>query len=166
MAVEPVYAATSDWVADMGDGDGRMRDHSEAMTSALGGAALPFIMPGEGVVARATDEILFGQANVGLRFGNGEFAGRTIGEVAADLRAGIISPDQLPIQFIQREGQRITLNNRSLTALRRAKMDPTVLIDQTGIAEFEKQLMEQLRGSAPSATIRIRAGMPGMSSIE
>ncbi len=45
-AVEPVYAATSDWVADMGDGDGRMRDHSEAMTSALGGAALPFIMPG------------------------------------------------------------------------------------------------------------------------
>ena len=55
MVVEPVYDATSDWVDDMGDGDGRMRDHSEAMTSALGGAALPFIMPGEGAVAQAVE---------------------------------------------------------------------------------------------------------------
>ncbi len=81
-AVEPVYAATSDWVADMGDGDGRMRDHSEAMTGAWGSAALPFIMPGAGAAAgggvRGAIEAELGESLAGQEF----FLHGTTAEVA------------------------------------------------------------------------------------
>lgn len=50
--VEPVR----DWVTDMSDG-GRMRDHSEAMTGALGTVVLTFIMPGEAGGATALREL-------------------------------------------------------------------------------------------------------------
>ena len=46
--VEPV----KDWVTDMSDG-GRMRDHSEAMTGALGTVVLAAIMPGEAAAVEA-----------------------------------------------------------------------------------------------------------------
>ena len=58
VVVEPVYTATSDWVDDMGDGDGRMRDHSEAMTGALGAAVLPIIMPAESVVVEGAPVVV------------------------------------------------------------------------------------------------------------
>ncbi|NJK31963.1 MAG: RHS repeat-associated core domain-containing protein [Deltaproteobacteria bacterium] len=111
-------------------------------------------------------KVLFGQANVGKKFANGPFAGRTIGEVADGLRNGTISPDQLPLDVIIHSGQTITLNNRSLTALRRAGVEPTIIRDRTGIPEFEQQLIDQLRGSKPSDVIRIRAGQPDRSSLE
>ena len=46
-----IYEPTNDWITDMGDGDGRMRDHSEAMVGGLGSLVLIAIMPEEGVVA-------------------------------------------------------------------------------------------------------------------
>ena len=58
MVLEPVDAATSDWVDDMSDGDGRMRDHSEAMTGALGAAVLPIIMPAESVVVEGVPVVV------------------------------------------------------------------------------------------------------------
>ena len=36
-----------------------------------------------------------------------------------------------------RNGQKITLNNRSLLALRRAGMEPKIIIDRTGIKKYE-----------------------------
>ena len=64
--VEPVVASTSDWVEDMGDGDGRMRDHSEAMTGSWGGAALPFLIPGAGPTTRALTTADLGLTNAVL----------------------------------------------------------------------------------------------------
>jgi RHS repeat-associated protein len=110
--------------------------------------------------------VLFGQASVKNTFAHGPFAGRTVGDVASGLRSGTISPDQLPVEFIVRNGQRVALNNRSLLALRRAGMEPTRLIDRTGSPQFENLLNRHLRGASPSEFIRVRGGPRGTSLIE
>ncbi len=107
--------------------------------------------------------IKFGQANVKGVFAHGPHAGKTIGEIAEGLRSGAISPDSLPIDYIVRNGEAVALNNRSLTALRRAGLDPTVTRDLTGNAAAEALLDSHLRGGLPSETIRIRGGPPGTS---
>jgi hypothetical protein len=110
--------------------------------------------------------VKFGQASVKLHFAHGPFAGMSIGAVAMGLRAGRIVPDQLPIEFIVRHGERIALNNRSLLALRRAGLAPTRLIDRTGIPQFEQLLDVHLAGGQPSDWLRVRGGPPGTSRIE
>ena len=87
-------------------------------------------------------------------------------DVANGLRSGKISPDQLPIEFITRNGQQIALNNRSLTALKRAGLEPSKLIDRTGVQRFEQLLDAHLRSGSPSDFIRIRGGPAGTSLIE
>lgn len=122
-------------------------------------------MDGSRAIA-AGNTLRFGQASVRSTFAHGPHAGRTIAEVARGLRSGKISPDTLPVEFIFRNGGRVALNNRSLTALRRAGMQPTKLIDRTGIPSFEKWLDLHLAGGTPSDFIRIRGGPPGTSLIE
>jgi hypothetical protein len=106
--------------------------------------------------------IQFAQKGVSRTFRHGEFAGRTIEEVAAALRSGVIKAEQLPIQTITRDGVTYTLNNRSLLALRQAGLEPTVIQDVTGNAFFEKQLTQrlgELGGSVtPGFTPPIRGG--------
>ena len=122
--------------------------------------------------ARAGD-ILFGQKGVSRTFTSAErgstfdFAGQPISKVAEGLRTGGIDPDQLPIQYIVRDGQRITLNNRSLTALRQAGLSPTRTIDVTGDAVLEARLTTRLAemGGAPADVIRVRGGPVGTSAI-
>jgi RHS repeat-associated protein len=94
--------------------------------------------------AGASGGIRFAQRGVSSTFRHGEFAGRTINDVASGLRSGAISPDQLPIQTITRKGVTYTLNNRSLMALRQAGFEPTVVKDVTGNAYFEAQLTQRL----------------------
>jgi hypothetical protein len=114
----------------------------------------------------AQGPLKFGQATVKSTFAHGPFAGETIGVVAAKLRSGLVSPDQLPVEFIVRNGERVALNNRSLLALRRARMDATVAIDRTAIPQFERLLDRHLAGTQPSDFIRVRGGPPGTSLIE
>ncbi|MGH7966667.1 MAG: RHS repeat-associated core domain-containing protein, partial [Candidatus Binatia bacterium] len=106
--------------------------------------------------------IQFAQRGVSATFRHGEFAGKTVQEVAAGLRSGVIRPEQLPIQVITRNGVTYTLNNRSLLALRQAGLEPTVIRNVTGNAFFERQLTERLTelgGSVPSGfTPVIRGG--------
>lgn len=45
--------------------------------------------------------------------------------MAADLRAGVLHPDQLPIQAFYYEGQLVSANTRSLSALSEAGLLPT-----------------------------------------
>jgi RHS repeat-associated protein len=119
-----------------------------------------------GLECQWADGIYFGQANVGKKFANGKFAGKTIGEVSAGLRSGEIHPDEVPIEYVVRDGKKVTLNNRSLTALRRANMSPTIATDKTGDPSAEVQLDQQLRNTQPSDTIRVRDGAPDRSNIE
>ena len=105
------------------------------------------------------NDVLFGQKGVSQFFSKkGKFKGASIADITGQLKAGSLSPDELPIEYIVRNGQKVTLNNRSLTALSQAGLKPTVLIDKTGNAFLEKQLTERLleMGGSPSSSMFIR----------
>jgi hypothetical protein len=117
--------------------------------------------------------ILFGQKSVSSTFtspsnSSFKYAGDSIADVASGLRSGAIHADELPIQYIARNGQNVALNNRSLLALRRAGVEPTRLIDMTGNAELERRLtgrLAEMGGSASDVT-RVRGGAPNASLFE
>jgi hypothetical protein len=114
----------------------------------------------------ADKAVKFGQSDVAKTFSNGKFKGKTIGEVSEGLKNGSISPNDLPLDYIVRNGDRVTLNNRSLTALRRAGVNPTKLINRTGSKMHERALNRHLSGAEPSDVIRIRGAGKNASSIE
>jgi hypothetical protein len=108
-----------------------------------------------GLVARSTFKIgpsgkpsapLFSQTTASPTFGHGVFAGRTIGDVAADLRAGKIGATQLPIDVVVRNGETIGLNTRSMLTLRRAGIQPGdwTINDMTGVTVIERLLTQRL----------------------
>lgn len=117
---------------------------------------------------------MFGQKSVGRFFTSAEdgsifkFAGQNIADVASGLRSGNISPDELPIQYVVRDGQNIAINNRSLLALRRAGLDPAVTIDVTGDPFAEARITKRLAemGGAPSDTIRVRGAGSNASYLD
>lgn len=82
----------------------------------------------------ATD-VLFGQKRISETFRDvGSDApdyirGRSIYDVADDLKKGILHPDQLPVSYFVHPqiGQRIAESNRTLAALSAAGMKPTIL---------------------------------------
>ncbi|MGH7957248.1 MAG: hypothetical protein ACREH8_09565 [Opitutaceae bacterium] len=124
-------------------------------------------------VAAEKGLIRFSQENVGRTFQGPEtspfkYAGKSIDEVAKGLRSGAIKPSELPVRYIVENGVKIAVDNRSLLALRRAGLEPTVMTDVTGNAALRAQTLarvaEQLNG-VPSSTIRIRGAGPNASSI-
>jgi RHS repeat-associated protein len=117
-------------------------------------------------INQANEQILFGQKSVSACFSEkGTFELKPISEVVQGLKNGTISPESLPIEIIVRNGQKITLNNRSLLALRRAGIAPKLIINRTGIKDYELLLDEHLRGNLPSDIIKIRGGPAGTSLI-
>lgn len=105
------------------------------------------------------NKVYFGQKSVSPNFSSqGTFKGASIQSVADRLASGELSADNLPIEYIVRDGKMITMNNRSLTALSKANMKPTVLIDITGDAANEAKLTQRLSemGGQPSESILIR----------
>lgn len=108
----------------------------------------------------------FGQASVKSTFAHGPHAGKTVGEVAAGIRSGAISPNSLPVEYVIRNGQAVALNNRSLLALRRAGVEPTITRNMTGNSAAEALLNSHLRGGVPSEVIRVRGGPAGTSLID
>jgi hypothetical protein len=104
--------------------------------------------------------IYFGQANAQSRFsGSGRFDRMPLGDLVAKLKAGELTPDDFPIQFIWIDGKRVTLNNRSLTALYKAGKRPTKLIDRT--ETLNSQSPEEL-----ASALRRLEGMAGKPSTE
>ena len=104
--------------------------------------------------------IYFGQANAQSRFsGSGKFSRASLAELVAKLKAGDLTPDDFPIQFIWIDGKRVTINNRSLTALYKAGKRPTKLIDRT--ADLSAQSREEL-----TSALRRLEGMAGKPSTE
>jgi hypothetical protein len=114
---------------------------------------------------------LFSQTTASPTFKNGPFAGQSIGDVAGGLRAGKITPDQLPIDVMSRNGEMISLNTRSTLALRRAGIDPSdwVLNDVTGVPSMEQLLTERLARNGLSGgtdVLRITGAGPNASSLQ
>lgn len=104
--------------------------------------------------AEATTEndgfnVLFGQRRIGPNFSTKAgvpvyLAGRPISGVASDLRAGILTPDQLPINAFQNEaGELISINNRTLAALSQAGLRPTIVNLTTPTKAELLRLMEE-----------------------
>jgi len=104
--------------------------------------------------------LFFAQATVQSQFsGSGIFQKASISDVAAMLKTGKISPDAVPVSFVWLDGKRVTVNNRSLTALYKAGLGPAKLIDQSG------KLRRQGSESLESVLQRID-GMAGKPSTE
>jgi YD repeat-containing protein len=120
----------------------------------------------ETLAPAAESGMKFGQATVKSTFAHGPHAGKTVGEVAAGIRSGAISPNSLPVEYVIRNGEAVALNNRSLLALRRAGVEPTVTRNMTGNSAAEALLDSHLRGGVPSEVIRVRGGPAGTSQIE
>jgi hypothetical protein len=75
------------------------------------------------------------------------FPGRTVAEVAADLRSGVLTPADVPIQFIVRDGNTLILNTRSAQALTQAGIPRSQwnAANMTGNAAAEARLTGQLQ---------------------
>lgn len=89
----------------------------------------------------------FAQTSYSERFSaDGAFGGRTIDDVAGDLRAGTLSPADVPIDVIVRDGNTLILNTRSAQALERAGVPRSQwnVVNRTGEAASEARLDGQL----------------------
>lgn len=77
--------------------------------------------------------ILFGQIGVNPRFSNdGFFKGADINDVANRLRSGELSTDDFVVNYIELNGNKVVINNRSLTTLSLAGKQPTNIVNRTG----------------------------------
>jgi hypothetical protein len=76
----------------------------------------------------------------------GKFAGRGVGDVAADLRAGRLTANQVPLEYIVRDGNTLILNTRSAQALEQAGIPRSQwnAVNVTGNAQAEARLTGQL----------------------
>jgi RHS repeat-associated protein len=118
-------------------------------------------------------EVLFGQASVSRTFTSAErgsvfkYAGKSIDEVASGLRGGSISPNEIPIEFVRINGETIAYNNRSLTALTRAGMKPTNMINVSHDVKKVEAVLARINemGGKGSETIRIRGAGNNSSAI-
>lgn len=109
--------------------------------------------------------ILFGQSSVGNRFSHGSFKRKSIYEVAKALKEGKMSPDQLPIDYVIRNGQMVTINNRSLLVFKKVNLEPTIMRNRTGDPFYENLLTQHLENCTPSEVIRVRGDAPNASWV-
>ena len=109
--------------------------------------------------AEKDGKVYFGQKSVSPEFSKGgAFKGQSIQSISEKLSSGSLSPDDVPIEYIFRDGKMITINNRSLTALSKAELKPSKLIDVTGNVLEETRLTQRLNemGGVPSESIFVR----------
>lgn len=101
-----------------------------------------------GFVASEGKKVLFGQARVDPTFSTkpnvpAHLQGRLLEEVAEELRAGTMHPDQIPIEaFEHPSGHLVTVNNRGLTALSMAGMKPTKISIRNATKKERARLRE------------------------
>jgi hypothetical protein len=144
----------------------RQRSGTQPVTSSLSDLKVKYDL-----APRSHDcPVYFGQANIQFQFsGSGKFRMATLDDIAAKLKSGDLSVDEVPIQFVWVNGKRVTVNNRSLTALYKAGKRPTKLIDQSnnlppqGSESLESVLRRlEAMGGKPSTEMLVRK--PGTGS--
>src|SRR5262249_15720223 len=127
--------------ADPAIRNGAVEDVPEHIIGAVGLA--------EGLVrfGGSEDPLMFTQRTASPSFSDeGVFAGKTIGGLANDLRSGAISPQEVPVEYIQGDGARLIVNTRSSLALRRANIPSSkwTLIDRTGDPFTQENIFSRL----------------------
>jgi len=92
-----------------------------------------FVGKKQWLVHNECQRVLFGQRRIDANFSMKSevpnvLSGRSIYEVAEDLRNGILTSDQIPIRAFKYKGQLVAENNRGLAALSLANLQPTNII--------------------------------------
>src|SRR5262249_16099602 len=111
----------------------------------------------------------FTQTTASATFRHGPFAGQSIGDVAGSLRTGDITPKDLPVDVIERGGNLLGLNTRSMLALRRAGISPGdwAMGNRAGTDAFEHLLYERVARNrvtnAGTDVLRMTGAGPGAS---
>jgi RHS repeat-associated protein len=103
----------------------------------------------------------FTQTSASVAFKSGTFQDAAISDIARALRAGTVSPSDLPINVLDRGQGLLGFDTRSMLALRQANipLSDWTLIDQTGNPTFESALSNRLTANgltnAGTDTLRI-----------
>lgn len=107
----------------------------------------------------------FAQKTFGKMFSKGgKFAGKSVEDVTAALRSGAMKAEDVPIDFIVRDGHTLILNTRSAQALTAAGIPRSQwhAVDRTGEEMYETMLSDQLRRNKLTnegvATVRASGG--------
>jgi hypothetical protein len=106
-----------------------------------------------GIPTRTAPTSVFDRANYSQpgyqpRFSEkGYFKGQKIDDIAADLISGKLTPDDVPVKYIVRDGNVLIMNARSSQALIRAGIPRSQWRPDnvTGIRRWERQLDKNLR---------------------
>jgi RHS repeat-associated protein len=112
----------------------------------LGGAS-KLAVATEGTTVSATAPLRFSQSTASAFFSEeGAFAGRSIASVADDLRAGTMSPMQVPVQTLPGAGSTLIVNTRSSLALRQAGIPQSSwnLQSMAGVTDVEMSIANRL----------------------
>src|SRR5262249_23737827 len=116
--------------------------------------------------AEESSGLAFSQVTASAEFSSeGFFAGKTIGQVANDLRSGVLNPSQVPVGFIRGEGTNLIVNTRSSLSLMRANIPSTqwTLIDLSGNAATQLRIGARLLNNGltrqGTTTLRITDGV-------
>ena len=79
----------------------------------------------------------------------GKFAGQSVDDVISAVKSGKLTPDDLPIDIVSRNGVKYILNTRSSATLTEAGIPRTQwkVVNRTGEKAFEDMLTGQLKGN-------------------
>jgi len=104
------------------------------------------------VLSNSSKEVplVFSQLTASPEFDSaGDFAGETIGSLAAKIRNGTISPSSVTVNYVVRDGSGLIANNRSALALLRADVPQSEwnLVDMTGNAAWETRITNHLNNN-------------------
>lgn len=126
----------------------------------------------EAVVANNVGPLRFTQTTASPMFSEeGAFAGRRVADVAADLRTGVMTPSQVPVEFVVQDGNSLIVNTRSSLALQRAGVPQSewTLIDKTSVPEVQARITERLLrnqlDTSGTSTLRITGSGKNASTI-
>jgi len=124
------------------------QDHVTLMSASKGPGAGPAAGGGGAPEPRVDiQNATYAQRTFSDRFSDqGFFKGCRVADVAADLRAGRLTPEDVPVNVIVRRGRTLILNTRSAQALEQGGVPRSAwrTVDQTGDRVFERRLNNQL----------------------
>ena len=112
--------------------------------------ASPILAEGEQAIVENAQQVeyKFTQITASIKFSDkGDYAGKTIGQLATQLRNNLRPVSQVPVEFIERNGIRLIVNTRSYLALLRANINVNFInfINRTGDLDVEAKITERLR---------------------
>jgi hypothetical protein len=125
------------------------------------------------VAADTAGTLRFSQTTASPFFSEGgTFSGSSIADVANDLRTGALSPADVPVQYLARDGNSLIINTRSSLSLMQANIPVSQwsLIDQTGVEAAEASMTQRLLrnglGSQGTDVLRVTGAGSGASLLQ